>query len=311
VNQGPIIFLAAFLALAASWFGMVLMPQGQVGQLQTTNTVGPVPTAYPIGMPGMARQGLEVYRAQGCAYCHSQQVRQSGTVCDVELTEIGTNQPAVIDALKKTVPGFNPQSANQLLTDLPKRITTGITKSEADAEVRALRAGGAKADVWIVPVGPDIARGYGKRQTVAEDFLYNPSVALGSDRIGPDLANIGGRNGDLNWHLRHLYAPRSEVKGSPMPPYRYLFEKRRITHSISPDALAFRPEAGVPDGYEIVPTQDARALAAYLTSLRVDAPLYSAPFSVPPPPPEPSTNAPAGGTNATPAAAGTTNQPAK
>ena len=198
----------------------------------------------------------------------------------------------------------------ELFSDLPKRITTGVPKAEADDQVRALRAAGAKADVWIIPVGPDIARGFGKRHTVAEDFLYASAVMPGSDRIGPDLANIGGRNADPNWHLRHLYAPRSEVKDSPMPPYRYLFEKRRIMHGASPDALAFRPEAGVPEGFEIVPTQDGRALVAYLTSLRVDAPLYQAPFSVPPPPPEP-TNAPAGATNATPAPPSATNQPAK
>jgi cbb3-type cytochrome oxidase cytochrome c subunit len=314
MNQGPIIFLFAFLALAASWFGMVLMPQGQIGQLQPTNTVGPISSPYPISAAGMARQGLEVYRAQGCAYCHSQQVRQSGTACDVELTEVGTNQPAVIAALIKNKPGVTVQSAGQLLTDLPKRLTTGVSKAEAEDEVKALRAAGAKADLWIVPFGPDIARGYGKRHTLAEDFLYTSTVMPGSDRIGPDLANVGARLADPNWHLRHLYAPQSEIKGSPMPPYRYLFEKRRILHGVSPDALAFRPEAGIPADYEIIPTQEARALVAYLTSLRVEAPIYDGPFSVPPPPPEPSTNAAAGTTTpealrALPATA--TNQPAK
>jgi len=34
MNYGPLIFLAAFFALAGSWFGFVLTPQIQVGQLQ-------------------------------------------------------------------------------------------------------------------------------------------------------------------------------------------------------------------------------------------------------------------------------------
>src|ERR1039458_8749758 len=61
---------------------------------------------------------------------------------------------------------------------------------------------------------------------------------LGSQRVGPDLADAGARLPDANWHLRHLYAPRIEVKGSVMPPYRFLFEKRRVGHSPSPEALA-------------------------------------------------------------------------
>src|SRR5438552_2605194 len=106
MNYGPLIFLAAFLALAGSWFGLVLTPQMQVGQLQQTNTMG-VPMTYPLARPGAARQGLEVYRANGCAYCHSQQVRQSGTVCDVILQEPGTNQPALMAALLNLTPAFN------------------------------------------------------------------------------------------------------------------------------------------------------------------------------------------------------------
>ena len=99
MNYGPLLFLAAFFALAGSWFGFVLTPQAQIGQLQATNLLGgSIP--YPQGRPGLARQGLEVYRANGCADCHSQQLRQSGTVCDVVLSAVGTNAPAVLSALQ-------------------------------------------------------------------------------------------------------------------------------------------------------------------------------------------------------------------
>jgi hypothetical protein len=43
---------------------------------------------------------------------------------------------------------------------------------------------------------------------------------------------------------------------------------------------------------EIVPTDEARALAAYLVSLRADVPLFEAPFTAPAPPPV-ATNSPA------------------
>ena len=78
MNYGPLIFLAAFLAMAGSWFGFVITPQAQVGRQQPTNTLG-APVTYPVSRPGLARQGLQVYRANGCAECHSQQIRQTGT----------------------------------------------------------------------------------------------------------------------------------------------------------------------------------------------------------------------------------------
>ena len=66
----------------------------------------------------------------------------------------------------------------------------------------------------------------------------------GSQRVGPDLANVGARLPDANWHLLHLYAPQLQVKGSTMPPYRFLFEKRRIERRPSPEALVLPPDAG-------------------------------------------------------------------
>ncbi|HVM51086.1 MAG TPA: cbb3-type cytochrome c oxidase subunit II [Candidatus Acidoferrum sp.] len=326
MNYGPLLFLAAFFALASSWCGFVLAPQLQVGRLQQTNTLSGGAT-YPVARSGLAQQGLQVYRANGCAACHSQQVRQSGTVCDVMLTEAGTNELAVISALLRLKCGsplteterqavstgagerappvmvFTEQDARGMLTRLPQRVRQGLTKPEADAAVKELTAAGAKAQTWIVPVGPDIARGWGRRRTVAEDFLFDYPVMPGEQRVGPDLANVGVRLPDPNWHLRHLYAPGTYEKASTMPPYRFLFEKRKVRQEPSPDALVLPPELAPEPGYEIVPKPAAIALAAYLTSLRADAPLYVAPLTVAPPA-APATNAPvaSGATNAAPGA---------
>jgi cbb3-type cytochrome oxidase cytochrome c subunit len=304
MNYGPLLFLAAFFALAGSWFGFVLTPQAQIGQLQQTNILG-APTLYPQARPGLARQGLEVYRANGCADCHSQQVRQSATVCDVLLSAAGTNPPAVLSALFKVKPGLSEPDARQCLSSLPQRLLEGLKPEEADTAVKVLNVAGAKAVVAIVPVGPDIARGWGKRRSVARDFIFDYPVALGSQRIGPDLANISMRQPDAGWHLRHLYAPRLEVKGSAMPPYRFLFEMRKIERCPSPDAMVLPRDAGPPPGYEIVPKPEAIALVAYLLSLRADAPLFEAPLTF-----APGAGA-AGGTNAPAAAELTpTNAPA-
>ncbi len=47
----------------------------------------------------------------------------------------------------------------------------------------------------------------------------------------------------------------------------------------STDALVFPKGTGPTPGYEVVPRSEARELAAYLLSLRANAPLYSAPFT--------------------------------
>src|SRR5947199_9416985 len=113
----------------------------------------------------------------------------------------------------------------------------------------------------------------------------------GAQRIGPDLASVGLRLPDSAWHLLHLYAPKLQVKDSTMPPYRFLFETRRIERGLSPEALPLSGSLASSPGYEIIPKAEAQQLVAYLMSLRADAPLFDAPLTVPAAPP-PATNAP-------------------
>ena len=306
MNHGPLIFLGAFFALACSWFGLILKPQMQIGHLQQTNTVGTGAT-YPLDRAGLARQGAEVYRKNGCVYCHSQQVGQTATVCDVVLAESGTNLPALQATLLKIKPGQTEAGAGELIAKVPQQVLQGVGKAEADAALKALKAAGAKAELWIIPVGPDIARGWGKRRTVAEDFLFDSPVMLGSQRIGPDLANAGARLPVADWQLRHLYDARIEVPGSVMPPYRFLFEKRKVGRFPSPEALILPASFAPAPGYEIVPKPEAKMLAAYLLSLNADAALYETPVTLASAAPAP-TNAPSAmATNA--ATGGTTNAP--
>lgn len=324
MNYGPLVFLAAFFALASSWCGFVLTPQLQIGRLQQTNTVSGAAVTYPVARPGLARQGLEVYRANGCAYCHSQQVGQSGTAVEIALTDAGTNQATTVATLLSLAQATNDEpavwtalpalelresnsAATNLLSGLPKAFLRGSNPTAAKAAVKALNATSAKAQLWIVPVGPDLARGWGKRRTVAEDFLFDIPVMPGSQRVGPDLADLGTRLPDVQWHLLHLYAPQLVVKGSTMPSYLFLFEKRAIERGPSPEALVLPGELAPPPGYEVVPKPAAKALAAYLASLHADAPLFVAPMTVASAAAATPTNSPAASetaaTNAAPATA--------
>lgn len=282
MNYGPLIFLTSFLALSASWFGFVLTPQIQIGrQPQGTNSINPA-ELYPQARPGLAAQGLQVYRANGCAACHSQQVGQTGTVIDVRLLEAGTNAAAVAAALVNANVGISTANAAGLLTGLPKTILSDVSIDVAKLALKALEAPGAKGEIKISPVGADIARGWGRRRTVATDYLFDQPVQLGSQRVGPDLANAGARLPDLNWHLLHLYSPQKMVPGSLMPPYRFLFQVRKIEQQAAADALRLPKEIAPPEGYEVVPKPEAVALAAYLVSLNANTPLFETPMTVAP-----------------------------
>jgi cbb3-type cytochrome oxidase cytochrome c subunit len=269
MKNGALVFAAAFIALGASWCGFVLAPVLQLGTAKQT-TVLNSGDIYPVQRTGDATLGLQVYRANGCAACHTEQIQQEGVVFDVVLTGAGKN-PLVVSNLV----------SNLKLADL--------TKEEADAANDKITAAGGKVETHLIPTGADISRGWGIRRSVAADYLYDWPVQLGSQRIGPDLANAGARLGNADWQLLHLYAPQGVTKNSAMPPFRFLFEVRKIGGSRSPDALNLLKEFAPPAGYEVVPKPEAKQLAAYLLSLRADAPLYEAPFT----PPQVSTNVPA------------------
>lgn len=139
--------------------------------------------------------------------------------------------------------------------------------------------------------GSDQARGWGDRQSVARDYIYQPFPQLGLSRIGPDLTNVGDRKPpfDADDFLTLLY-----TGGDGMPSYRFLFEKREIGVEAQPsdNALkltgALKPAAG----WEIVPTRRAQALVGYLLNLKTT---YTYPEAAPFVP------APAGGETIKPA----------
>ena len=264
MKNGFVIFLTAFAVLVTSWGAFVLGPQLQLGRAKQVAVLNST-DVYPTSRPGEAAQGLQIYRANGCAACHTEQVQQTGVACDVVLLSAG----------KK-----NPGAVSNLVASLK---LTGIAEHEAQAAADQITAAGGKVETHIVPMGADIARGWGLRHSVAEDSLYDFPVQLGSLRIGPDLADVGRRSSDAKTILAHLYAPQI-VKGSLMPPFRYLFEvKKKINGEFSSDALNLPKEFAPADDYEVVPKPEAKHLAAYLLSLHADVPLYDAPFTPPAP----------------------------
>jgi cytochrome c oxidase cbb3-type subunit 2 len=112
--------------------------------------------------------------------------------------------------------------------------------------------------------GPDSLRGWG-RASVPGDYFYDDPHLMGTSRTGPDLLNIGARQPSDDWHLLHLYQPRSVAPGSVMPAYRFLFLEKAA--AAPAERVVTVPAPWGPPGKVVVATPDAVALVAYLKSL--------------------------------------------
>jgi cbb3-type cytochrome oxidase cytochrome c subunit len=276
MNQGLLIFLGLLVTFAGSWWGLIFAPQMQIGSQQSATTDSGI---YPTRRAGVAAQGHEVYVANGCVQCHSQQARQESFTFNLTLTDPGTNVAKVEAVLSEIASSLNVKEIIARTSDKsPQIILTQVGQSIAERDQAKLKKAGAKAQVVFIPIGVDAGRGWGGRRSVAADFLYEYPVQIGNSRLGPDLSNIGARMPDANWHLLHLYDPRIVVPGSLMPAHRYLFETRPVGKRPSPDALKLTGEFAPKPGYEVVPRSEALQLVAYMQSLRLDTALFEAPL---------------------------------
>src|SRR6184192_4367579 len=68
-------------------------------------------------------------------------------------------------------------------------------------------------------------------------------------------------------------SPRGINIDSNMPSYRFLYERRRIRDARSEDALQLTGSDAPPEGWEVVPSFDAKCLVAYLMALNQSHPV--------------------------------------
>lgn len=116
---------------------------------------------------------------------------------------------------------------------------------------------------------------FGSRPGMASDYAnigrtsiwQNTATLMGTERTGPDLTDVGNRQGSKDWNLMHLYQPRSVVAQSIMPSYKWLFEIKLVPSKtdvvVSMPAEFLNGKVG-----KVVATKKALQLVAYLQSLK-------------------------------------------
>src|SRR6266446_6630110 len=77
------LFLGIFGTFAFSWVGLTVIPNWQIGHLNPQSDEEGT-DIYPQPQSGMFERGAHVYAANGCIYCHSQQVRADYAAADIE-----------------------------------------------------------------------------------------------------------------------------------------------------------------------------------------------------------------------------------
>lgn len=83
MNRFRILFIGFTLTFLSAWCGLVLLPVWGLGNFQQATdpaTGNPVP---PV-LSELERRGRDVYIANGCVYCHSQQVHPARARTDIE-----------------------------------------------------------------------------------------------------------------------------------------------------------------------------------------------------------------------------------
>jgi cbb3-type cytochrome oxidase cytochrome c subunit len=310
------LFLGIFGTFAFSWIGLTVIPTWQIGHLNPESDEEGT-DIYPRPQSGMFKQGEHVYAANGCVYCHTQQIRADYIADDIErkwgnrrstprdyifdrpvflgkmrmgqdLSNIGARAPAQEES-PAPAGAANPAAQGAAVSSSPSQAASPSAAAQG-AAVSSPPSSPATSPATVLGTSPAPSSAGsaavhtspappGQRSGVASPSpgqMAN-STPGGSSPVAPSAQTPGApwpiQTAGLPpmysaaWHHVHLYAPRSINPDSNMPTYRFLYEKRRIAGERSAEALQLSGADAPPEGWEVVPTYDAKCVVAYLMGL--------------------------------------------
>jgi len=296
------LFLGIFGTFAFSWVGLTVIPNWQIGHLNPQSDEEGT-DIYPMPQSGMVTRGARVYAANGCNYCHSQQVRAEYSGADIErkwgdrrsaprdyiferpallgkmrmgqdIANIGARAPKEEESPS---PAGGASPAAQAAAASPGAVASAkaaspppsTSPSPATAPATSPVAIASKPTTSPGPTGPPPSKSPAAATAAAGTPAASPSPSAPWPEQTAGLPPMYS----AAWHHVHLYSPRSINLDSNMPSYRFLYQTRRISDARSSDALQLIGSDAPPEGWEIVPTYDAKCLVAYMMALNQSHPL--------------------------------------
>jgi cbb3-type cytochrome oxidase cytochrome c subunit len=290
------LFIGIFGTFAFSWVGLTVIPNWQIGSLNPQSDEEGT-DIYPRPQSGMFQRGAHVYAANGCVYCHSQQIRADYIADDIE-RKWGDRRSAPRDYIFQRPVLLGKMRMGQDLANIGARApapqespsagggaspsgapaTQGAAASPAAAAAASPSSGSSPATASAASPGASPA----SAASPSPGQMANTAPG-GSSPAAPSAQTPGAMYPiqtaglppmySAAWHHVHLFAPRSINPDSNMPSYRFLYRLRRITGERSAEALQLSSSDAPPEGWEIVPTFDAKCVVAYLMGLNQSHPL--------------------------------------
>ena len=299
------LFLGIFGTFAFSWVGLTLIPNWQIGHLNPQSDEEGT-DIYPMPQSGMVQRGARVYAANGCIYCHSEQVHAEYAGADIErkwgdrrsaprdyiferpvflgkmrmgqdLANIGARAPKEEES-PAPAGGASPAAAapaqpqGAAVSSPPPSAVGSPSPASSPATTPAASPGSTapKGPTSPAPAAPPPSKSPAAAAAAGASPAASPSPS-----VPPWPEQTAGLPPIYSaaWHHVHLYSPRSINLDSNMPSYRFLYQTRRINDARSSDALQLTGSDAPPEGWEIVPTYDAKCLVAYMMALNQSHPL--------------------------------------
>jgi cbb3-type cytochrome oxidase cytochrome c subunit len=323
------LILGIFGTFTFSWLGLTVIPNYQIGHLNPQMDEEGT-DVYPAPKSGMAERGRHVYVANGCFYCHSEQVRADYAAGDID-RKWGERRSAPRDYIFDRPVLLGKERMGPDLSNIGKRAPVEGEPANAANPPAAAPAGagppappaasppaqspaGSPAPAAAPPAQPAAGLPAPPAASPAQSPTGSSAPPAASPAQSPTAPNAPPTpapspnpvTGDLPmysaaWHHRHLYSPRSVTLDSNMPAFRFLYEKRPVGSEPAANAVQLTPTDAPPSGWEIVPSYEAECLVAYLMSLDQSHPLKEvksaapAPAAAPgaPPPAPPPAGSPA------------------
>jgi len=274
------LFLGIFGTFAFSWTGLTLIPNFQIGHLDPQSDEEQT-DIYPVPKSGMAERGRKIYAANGCVYCHSQQVRADYAASDID-RKWGTRRSAPRDYIFERPALLGKMRLGPDLSNIGKRAPSEDANAPAPSASPAASPAPnapapnaanspAAAASATPPASASPAASASASAAPANSPAPSQSPAANAPTTADTTTNSNGMPPQYSaaWHHLHLYSPRSVLAGSTsnMPAFKFLYEKRHVSGERSADALKLTGAEALGEEWEVVPTYDAKCLVAYLMSL--------------------------------------------
>ena len=149
------LFLGIFGTFAFSWIGLTVIPTWQIGHLNPESDEEGT-DIYPRPQSGMFERGGRVYAANGCVYCHSQQIRADYIADDIE-RKWGNRRSAPRDYIFKRPVFLGKMRMGQDLANIgarappPEESPASAGAASPAAQGAAVSSSPAEAPAKVVP----------------------------------------------------------------------------------------------------------------------------------------------------------------